>query len=161
MTTGNNPPDATDRAPADQSAIGQIRVEAIQGALNGMIDIVDSEFGVGNASSRLGKGYAFTPAQLDNLAVRAQEQIDQLNSSASRAEQIARQDLRPALDPAGSGAQADAVQVSYANLETRIRSQRGYLVSWHAALSKAKQKYMAQEHLTEDQWHRLANRREA
>jgi hypothetical protein len=152
MSTGNKQPDATDRSAADQPTIGQIRVEEIQGIVN----IIDGVFGVPATGSRTGNGFAFTPEQLDNLASRATEQIHQLDASVLQIRPFVHKDLRPAPDQQGSGVQATAVTKSFADLEGRMTSQKFYLQKWLAALNKAKQNYIAQEHLTEDQWHQLA-----
>jgi hypothetical protein len=106
--------------------------------------------------SRMGNGFAFTPEQLDNLAARATAQIRQLSDSTAKITPFAHADLRPAPDQPGSGVQATAVNKSFADLQQRMGSQRDYLKNWLTALNDAKQRYMAQEHLTADQWSRLS-----
>jgi hypothetical protein len=152
MSTGNKRPDATDRSAADQPTIGQIRAEELQGIVN----FIDGMFGGPPTGSRVGNGFAFTPEQLDNLAARATEQIHQLDANVLQIRPFGHKDLRPAPDQEGSGVQATAVAKSFADLEGRMTSQKLYLGKWLAALNGAKQKYLAQEHLTEDQWHQLA-----
>lgn len=162
---GDHDPNAKDTVIADQKTVSQIEgeqqqvyeqdLQEIEAAVVGVFDPSVETALRAQATAAMGRGYVFSPVQVDGLVRRAQDQSDRLRSYQQMIEPIQRIDLAPAPDQAGSVMQASAVTKSFENLNTRIKSQINFLTDWINKLNRAKQNYMQQEHLTEEEWKNL------
>jgi hypothetical protein len=108
------------------------------------------------ATAATGAGFEFTPEQIDTQLAHCKQQIDDLRTDLQQAQQ-AQLAVHPPAPDAASVAQAKAVQNMLAQTAAAIQADIAYLTDWQAKLTDAKTRYMTNEHLTTDQWSRLAN----
>lgn len=101
----------------------------------------------------VGNGFQFTPEEVQRQIAQCDSLIKDFERDSSQIRVIARAEP-PAPDQA-SGRQVDAVRKFGADLEKRNRSQSQFLQHWVATLNAAKQRYLRQEHVTEEQWEKL------
>ncbi|TCO62931.1 hypothetical protein [Actinocrispum wychmicini] len=102
-----------------------------------------------------GAGFQFTPKEVEHQLTHCHEQIADLTAdlrSAQRAKDIVRE---PAPDDA-SVALANAVRDMFSSTIDVVNADIAYVTDWQSKLVMAKNQYMANEHLTEQQWQRLA-----
>jgi hypothetical protein len=112
--------------------------------------------GVAQATTAaIGKGFQFTPDQIETQLAHASQQLVDLNSD-KRAAQLAAQAVRPPAPDQASTAQSAGVRQMLLDTATVIDSHINYLSTWQASLKQAKANYMTTEHVTEEQWHRLS-----
>lgn len=100
--------------------------------------------------------FAMSPEQLDAQIKQRQQVILDLQSDQQAASAARLAVQPPAADPAGSVMQANAFKDSLAALRDQIQADIQTVTQWLNTLTTAKRNYMEQEHVTEDQWKRLA-----
>jgi hypothetical protein len=108
------------------------------------------------AAAATGAGFEFTPEQINMQLAHCKQQLSDLNTDLNTA-QYAQGAVHPPAPDAASVAQANAVRNMLAQTEDAIRADIAYLTDWQAKLTDAQTRYMETEHLTADQWNRLAN----
>ena len=128
---------------------------------NGMGDVnpraaeLDYQHAQTAAAAATGAGFEFTPEQINTQLAHCTGQSSRRTCSVrSPAEQELF--IQPAPD-AASVAQANAVRNMLTETIAAIRADIAYLTDWQNKLTDAQTRYMETEHLTADQWYRLAN----
>ena len=102
-------------------------------------------------------GYRFTPAEIQQQLIQCTDLLRKFETSYSpRAEHIARSTIAPAPDTTGSVPQADAVNRLGTRAGIRAQNQANFLNNWYTTLISARERYLAQEQITEAQWNVLA-----
>lgn len=143
---------------ADDATVREIVGEQVQVAVTDAIKTVVSVIFGPTApldEAAVGNGFQFTPEQIEKLISHAQRLIEQQLSDRQHVEKI--MNVRPpSPDEAGSVMHARALSKWGENLLKLIENDRDFLNKWLTTLTQAKQRYMETEHLTADQWMRLA-----
>ncbi|HEX3778723.1 MAG TPA: hypothetical protein VHX38_03585 [Pseudonocardiaceae bacterium] len=155
----------------DSTALAQLSDESAQLSAtakqdsppeNGMGDVnpraaeLDYQHAQAAATAATGAGFEFTPEQINTQLAHCKQQLLDLNTDLNNA-QYAQGAVHPPAPDAASVAQANAVRNMLAETEAAIRADIAYLTDWQTKLTDAQTQYMATEHLTADQWNRLAN----
>ena len=155
---------------SDQAAVDQIGAETAQASANQQRSDIEARDGGGinpriaaaqlqsiqqQTAAAIGKGFQFTPEQIEAQLVHASRQLADLNHDRTMAQGAEQAVHSPAPDLA-SVAQADAVRRMMANTRNVIESHIGYLTAWQTSLNQAKANYLTTERVTEAQWQRLA-----
>jgi hypothetical protein len=107
-----------------------------------------------------GAGFEFTPEEVDLQLKHCRDQLNDLNLDLRSAEYAKEAVHEPAPD-AASVAQANAVRNMLENTVDVIKADIAYITNWRNKLNAAKQHYMANEDLSEQQWTRLSQGLEA
>jgi hypothetical protein len=105
----------------------------------------------------IGAGFAFTPDQIQTQLSKCQSLSKDWYEALQLAQSAEQSIYAPAPDMPGSVSQMNQTRQSLINLVGVINSQIGFLSSWQAALSQAKDNYMKSEQLNEHQWQWLAS----
>lgn len=100
-------------------------------------------------------GFEFTPEQVEIQLAHCRRHLDKSILDQWVAQVAALAANLPAPDPA-SVAQAEAVKEMLASTLNAIKADCAYLKDWQTKLIQAKVNYIFSEHLTGDQWSRLA-----
>lgn len=108
------------------------------------------------AAAATGAGFEFTPEQINTQLAHCEQQLKELATDLFSA-QSAEQAVHPPAPDAASVAQANAVRNMLNETIAAIRADMDYLTDWQNKLTDAQTRYMETEHLTADQWNRLAN----
>jgi metal-dependent amidase/aminoacylase/carboxypeptidase family protein len=150
---------------ADEATVREIQHEQVQAFVTEMNEVVAAVSGMFDpavevASQRettaaIGSGFQFTPEQIEKLIKQCQDLIDQYKNDRRDMLQIARV-TPPSPDEAGSVTHAMALTKWAENLLKLSESDIQFLEQWKNTLTQAKQRYMETEHVTADQWTRLA-----
>jgi hypothetical protein len=106
-------------------------------------------------TAAIGAGFEFTPEEVAAQLKHCQQQLSELNIDFQIAQRTVGLVQGPAPDNA-SQMQAAAVQAMMANTAEVIRADIAYLTNWQNKLNAAKQNYMANEHLNEQEWAKLS-----
>lgn len=137
---------------ADRQYIEEVRSEAATTALQSMAPFA----GLAQLAQTASGHFAMSPEQIEAQLSQCKQILYDLGTdqaAAIRARQIVQP---PAADTAGSVMQANAFKDSLGALRDQIQTDIQTLTQWQDMLNKAKQDYMEQEHVTADQWTRLA-----
>jgi hypothetical protein len=102
-----------------------------------------------------GAGFEFTPEQVDTQLKHCQNLLNDLRNDLQDAQAANEGVYEPAPD-AASVAQADAVRNMMANAVNVIKADIAYVKNWQNQLNAARENYLTTEHLSEEQWNRLA-----
>lgn len=128
--------------------------------ITGSVDIrtfsATLEAGRAATTAAIGKGFAFTPEQIQTQLDRCQSLSGDWHQALHQAQSAEQSIYAPAPDPAGSVTQTNQAQQSLVNLVGVIASQIDFLTNWQDVLKQAKANYIRTERLTEGQWRRLA-----
>ncbi|HEX7660455.1 MAG TPA: PE domain-containing protein [Pseudonocardiaceae bacterium] len=115
-------------------------------------------FAIANTVGQLagmGKGYQFSPEEIENQITQCGQQMDELRQHMRDANTAAQYfSVASAADPVSQKAAKAHTQWA-TDLATNLRHRTTELQQWMDQLNQAKKAYMDQEHLSEDQWHRL------
>ncbi len=130
--------------------------ENSMGDVNPRAAELDYQHAQAAATAATGAGFEFTPEQINTQLAHCKEQIADLQTDLQQAQQ-AQLAVHPPAPDAASVAQAKAVQNMLAQTAAAIEADIAYLTDWQAKLTDAQTRYMETEHLTADQWNRLAN----
>lgn len=103
----------------------------------------------------IGAGFQFTPDEVERQLTHCQEQIADLTADLQSAQHAKQAVHEPAPDDA-SVAQANAVRDMMQNTIDVIEADIAYVTDWQNKLVAAKNQYLANEHVSEQQWQRLA-----
>lgn len=117
----------------------------------------EANIAAGDGPSTAGgsRHYAFDPAAIEGQLAACQDLIGKLqNDALSHARGIA-QAAAPSRDDY-SVSQAAATRNLGNNVVQRVQNQITFVRAWHDKLVQARQRYMEQEHLSEDQWKTLS-----
>ena len=108
-----------------------------------------------NQVAGMGKGYQFSPEQIDDQLNKCAQLMQALQQHVRDADTAAYHfSFAPANDPV-SQKMAKAHTQWAKDLATNLQNQVTRVQQWIDTLTQAKQNYMTQEHLSADQWHRL------
>lgn len=130
--------------------------ENSRGDVNPRAAVLDYEHAQTAATAATGAGFEFTPEQINTQLAHCTEQLNDLRGDLLTA-QHAEQAVHPPAPDAASVAQANAVRNMLTQTVAAIQADITYLSQWQATLTAAQARYMQTEHLTTDQWNRLAN----
>ena len=138
----------------------QIQQNQAQAGVNAEMALVPGGgmFAIANTVGQLagiGKGFQFSPEEIDDQLTKC----SQLAKSLRQRQQDARDavvylSVAPATDPVSQ--KITKAHVAWAqDMATNAKNRITQLQQWIDTLNQAKTTYMDQEHLSEDQWHRL------
>jgi hypothetical protein len=160
---GSSDPNAFHTSPVDKSTRDSIEQEqrtATNVETAQLVSAITSMFGSAApvplaATPSAGAGYSFSPAHVQQLIDQLTDKGHRLRDYLKTVQTVDYTDFAPARDQAGSVMHARALTKSFGDVQAAtIRAQQN-VQTWVDALTAAKQKYMEQESLTEQQWHRL------
>jgi hypothetical protein len=155
---------------SDGTAVGQIKQDTAFEAANADRDDIESRDGGGinprlaaaqmrgvaqMTTAAIGRGFQFTPDQIETQLAHANRQLNDLNFDRRAAQQAA-QGVRPPAPDQASTAQSAGVAQMLVDTAAVIESHINYLTTWRTSLNQAKANYMTAERVTEEQWHRVA-----
>ncbi|HWE88068.1 MAG TPA: PE domain-containing protein [Pseudonocardiaceae bacterium] len=121
-----------------------------------VVDAVNGRLGYNPAAhGGMGKGYTFSPEQIETQITGCSKLLTSLNNRLQTAEQAVEHfSVAPAGDPVSQRMSTGHSNWS-GDLATSITNKITETQQWMDQLKQAKANYMAQEHLSEAQWHRL------
>jgi alpha/beta superfamily hydrolase len=155
----------------DSTALAQLSYESAQlsaaakqdsppensmGDVNPRAAELDYQHAQAAAAAATGAGFEFTPEQINTQLAHCEQQLKELATDLFSAQSAEQAVHAPAPD-AASVAQANAVRNMLTETIAAIRADMAYLTDWQTKLTDAQTLYMETEHLTADQWNRLAN----
>lgn len=143
---------------ADDATVREIRCEQAQAAVTDANQAVVSGISGPAAppdAAAIGNGFQFTPEQIENLIGHAQRLIEQCQTDRADIERIMLV-KPPSPDEAGSVLHAGTLSKWGKNLMRLSEADLAFLNSWLTTLTQAKQRYMETEHMSAEQWAKLA-----
>jgi hypothetical protein len=168
-TTGNNA--GSTSTPPDPALVAQIQSETAQaqattrandpedpatGGINARTAQAKIRHAQATDAAAVGAGFEFTPEQIETLLPQCNDLRTQFEWARYKAQEAAQSVQPPAPDEAGSVLAANQIKQSLTNFVGVAQSQVDFLAWWEHELIRAKQDYLQTEHLTEEQWQRLA-----
>lgn len=147
---------STESAQLSAAAAQDSPPENSMGWVNPRAAELDYQHAQAAATAATGAGFEFTPEQISTQLAHCEQQLKELATDLVSA-QTAEQALHAPAPDAASVAQAAAVRNMLTETVAAIQADIAYLTDWQTKLSQAQTQYMNTEHLTADQWSKLAN----